>query len=261
MTPSSTIRSDEVVRFNRLAATWWNRTGPMRPLHVVNELRLGHVLEQIAQRFGRPVGALQGLRIADVGCGAGLMCEPLVARGALVVGVDAAVNNITAARLHAKAAGLHIDYRVGEPDAALHDAESFDVLLLLEVVEHVDDMPAFVRDAVAHLAPGGLLLASTINRTFRSYLAAIVGAEMVFRVLPRGTHHWAQFVRPEELEQAAAACGLTPGIRLGMAYLPAIHRAWWTRSLSVNYIASFGKPGAAIAQSRGTDPSLSTGNG
>lgn len=240
----STVRPEEVERFNRLAATWWNRTGPMRPLHVVNELRLGHVLEQIAQRFERPVGALQGLRIVDVGCGAGLICEPLAQRGAQVVGVDAATNNIAAARLHAQASGLDIDYRGGEPLAALHDSESFDVLLLLEVVEHVDDVPAFVRDAVAHLAPGGLLLASTINRTLRSYLAAIVGAEVVFRVLPRGTHRWAQFVRPEELEQAAAACGLNRGERRGMAYLPALHRAWWTRNLSVNYIASFGKPPA-----------------
>jgi 2-polyprenyl-6-hydroxyphenyl methylase/3-demethylubiquinone-9 3-methyltransferase len=173
------------------------------------------------------------------------MCEPLAARGARVVGVDAAANNIAAARLHSKAAGLHIDYRVGEPDAALDDGESFDVLLLLEVVEHVEDVPAFVRDALAHLAPGGLLLASTINRTLRSYLAAIVGAEMVFRVLPRGTHRWSQFVKPEELEQAVAACGLAAGDRRGMAHLPAVHRAWWTRSLSVNYIASFGKPGDA----------------
>jgi 2-polyprenyl-6-hydroxyphenyl methylase/3-demethylubiquinone-9 3-methyltransferase len=254
MTLSSTIRSDEVARFNRLAATWWNRSGPMRPLHVVNDLRLGHVLEQIAGRFGRAVGTLQGLRIADVGCGAGLMCEPLAGRGASVVGVDAAANNIAAARLHAKAAGLHIDYRVGEPEAALHDGERFDVLLLLEVVEHVNDMPAFVRDAVAHLAPGGLLLVSTINRTLRSYLAAIVGAEMIFRVLPRGTHQWAQFVRPEELEQAATACGLAAGERRGMAYLPALHRAWWTRSLAVNYIASYSKGGAADVPYRATPP-------
>jgi 2-polyprenyl-6-hydroxyphenyl methylase/3-demethylubiquinone-9 3-methyltransferase len=240
----STVRPEEVERFNRLAATWWNRTGPMRPLHVVNELRLGYVLEQIARRFARPVGALQGLRILDVGCGAGLMCEPLASRGARVVGIDAAANNIAAARLHAAAGGVQIEYRVGEPQAALHDGESFDVLLLLEVVEHVGDVPAFVRDAVAHLAPGGLLLASTINRTPRSWLAAIVGAEVVFRVLPRGTHRWSQFVRPEELAQAAAACGLTGSECRGMAYLPAVHRAWWTRSLSVNYIASFGKPAA-----------------
>ena len=248
MDPASTIRRDEVARFNSLAATWWNRTGPMRPLHVVNDLRLGYVLEQIGHYFGRRAGALHGLRIADVGCGAGLMCEPLATRGARVVGVDAAAKNITAARLHAEAAGLQIDYRVGEPDAALHDAERFDVLLLLEVVEHVEDMPAFVRDAVGHLAPGGLLLASTINRTLRSYLAAIVGAEIVFRVLPRGTHRWSQFVRPEELRQAAAACGLLPGEYRGMAYLPAIHRAWWTRSLAINYIVSYSKPGAAVAR-------------
>jgi 2-polyprenyl-6-hydroxyphenyl methylase/3-demethylubiquinone-9 3-methyltransferase len=240
----STVRATEIDRFNRLAATWWNRTGPMRPLHVVNDLRLGHVLDQIARRFGRPAGALQGLRILDVGCGAGLMCEPLAARGAQVVGIDAATNNIAAARLHASASGLPIDYRVGEPQAALRDGESFDVVLLLEVVEHVDDVLAFVRDAVAHLAPGGLLLASTINRTLRSWLAAIVGAEIVFRVLPRGTHRWSQFVRPEELAQAAAACGLAPGERRGMAYLPAFHRAWWTRDLSVNYIASYCSPSA-----------------
>jgi len=239
----STVRADEVGRFERLAATWWDSTGPMRPLHVVNTLRTGYVVEQIAQRFGRSPGALQSLRIADIGCGAGLMCEPLAQRGAAVVGIDAATNNIAAARLHAQAGGLRIDYRVGEPSAALRPDERFDVLLLLEVVEHVADVPAFVRDAAAHLAPGGLLLASTINRTLRSYLAAIVGAEMIFRVLPRGTHHWGQLVRPEELEQAAVACGLVPGECRGMAYLPAVHRAWWTRSLAVNYIASFGKPG------------------
>jgi 2-polyprenyl-6-hydroxyphenyl methylase / 3-demethylubiquinone-9 3-methyltransferase len=238
----STARPEEVARFNRLAATWWNRTGPMRPLHVVNELRLGHVLAQIAERFGRPVGDLRGLRIADVGCGGGLLCEPLAARGAAVVGIDAAAHNVEAARLHAQAGDLAIDYRHGEPANTLREGELFDVVLLLEVVEHVNDVPAFVRDAVAHLAPGGLLLASTINRTLRSYLAAIVGAEVVFRVLPRGTHRWAQFVRPEELQQAAAASGLAHIAQRGMAYLPGVHRAWWTPSVAVNYIASFGKP-------------------
>lgn len=241
-TPPGTIRSDEVARFNSLAATWWNRTGPMRPLHVVNELRVGHVLEQIATCFARPVGALQGLRIADIGCGAGLMCEPLAQRGASVVGVDAAAKNIATALLHAQAGGLNIDYRIGEPNAALPEGESFDVLLLLEVVEHVDDVPAFVRDAVAHLKPGGLLLISTINRTPRSFVTAIVGAEYVLRVLPRGTHHWTQFVRPEELNRAAAACGVLQHDVRGMGYLPVVHRAWWTKSVAVNYIASFHKP-------------------
>ena len=237
--PAGTIRSAEVERFNRLAATWWNSAGPMRPLHVINGLRLGYVLEQIASHFERPVGDLTGLRVADIGCGAGLMCEPVAARGAQVVGVDAATNNITAARLHANDGGLRIDYRVGDPNVALHAGEFFDVLLLLEVVEHVADLQAFLRDAASHLKPGGLLLVSTINRTRRSFLAAIVGAEYVFRVLPRGTHRWAQFVRPAQLEQAALRCGLVQQDLRGMGYLPAVHRAWWTKNVSVNYIASF----------------------
>ena len=237
----STVRSDEVERFNRLAATWWNSTGPMRPLHVINALRLGYVLEQIAHRFVRPLGDLNRLRVADIGCGAGLMCEPLAARGAHVVGVDAAAKNIAAARLHANESCLNIDYRVGEPAAVLREAEAFDVLLLLEVVEHVDNLQAFVRKAAEHLKPGGLLLVSTINRTPRSFVTAIVGAEYILRVLPRGTHRWAQFVRPVELQQAALACGLTQHDLRGMGYLPVVHRAWWTRSVSVNYIASFSK--------------------
>jgi 2-polyprenyl-6-hydroxyphenyl methylase / 3-demethylubiquinone-9 3-methyltransferase len=237
--PASTLRSDEVARFERLAATWWDSKGPMRPLHVINALRLGYVLEQIARCFSRPVGDLHGLRIADIGCGAGLMCEPLAARGAQVVGVDAAAKNIAAAQLHAGAGHLSIDYRIGEPEAALRDGELFDVLLLLEVVEHVNNVQGFVHEAAGHLKPGGLLLASTINRTARSFATAIVGAEYVFRVLPRGTHHWAQFVRPDELEQATQASGLKRHDNRGMRYVPVVHRAWWTRDLSVNYIASF----------------------
>ena len=240
----STVRSTERERFNRLADTWWNSAGPMRPLHVINGLRLGYVLEQIAHHSGRLLGDLKGLHIADIGCGAGLMCEPLAARGAQVVGVDAAPKNIAAAQLHARASRLSIDYRVGEPEPALRAEELFDVLLLLEVVEHVDNLHTFLRRAVCHLTPGGLLLVSTINRTARSFVTAIVGAEYVFRLLPRGTHRWAQFVRPAELEQALAACGLKPHDYRGMGYLPAVHRAWWTPNVSVNYIASFSTPSA-----------------
>ena len=242
MNPNSTIRAEEVARFDRLAATWWNRTGPMRPLHVINDLRLGYVLEKISQCLGGAVGVLEGLRIADVGCGAGLMCEPLAARGAKVVGVDAAANNIAAARLHAQSGHLDIDYRVGEPRQALAQGELFDVVLLLEVVEHVDDVAAFMAHSAGHLKPGGLVLVSTINRTPLSFLTAIVGAEYVFRLLPVGTHRWAQFVRPAELKQFASACGLVWHDSRGMRYLPAVHRAWWKRDLSVNYIASFVKP-------------------
>jgi 2-polyprenyl-6-hydroxyphenyl methylase / 3-demethylubiquinone-9 3-methyltransferase len=156
-----------------------------------------------------------------------------------VVGVDAVAKNVAAAQLHAGAGGLSIDYRIGAPDTALRNGELFDVLLLLEVVEHVNNVQGFVCDAAHHLKPGGLLLASTINRTARSFAAAIVGAEYVFRVLPRGTHHWAQFVRPDELEQAAQGAGLKRHDCRGMRYVPVVHRAWWTRDLSVNYIASY----------------------
>jgi 2-polyprenyl-6-hydroxyphenyl methylase/3-demethylubiquinone-9 3-methyltransferase len=240
----STLLPDELTRFNRLAATWWDSEGPMRPLHVVNALRRDLLLDQIAQHLGRPSGDLHGVRVADIGCGAGLMCEPLAQRGAQVVGVDAADNSIAAAKLHARASGLHIDYRQGEPAVALCPDEQFDVVLLLEVVEHVQHVPTFVRQAAAHLAPGGLLVASTINRTWRSWLTAIVGAEYLLRVLPVGTHRWAQLVRPAELDQAATACGLVPLNRRGMRYLPLLHRAWWTQDLSVNYLASYGKPPA-----------------
>ena len=245
--PVSTIRADEVARFNRLAETWWNSTGPMRPLHVINGLRLGYVLEQIAEHCGRRHGDLQSLRIADIGCGAGLMCEPLASRGAQVVGVDAASKSIAAARLHADQSCLSIDYRLGEPDAVLGDDETFDVLLLLEVVEHVDNLPAFVREASRHLKPGGLMLVSTINRTARSFAVAIVGAEYIFRVLPRGTHRWTQLVQPDELRQATLACGLEQHDWRGMGYLPIVHRAWWTKNMAVNYIASFTKPLTAVS--------------
>jgi 2-polyprenyl-6-hydroxyphenyl methylase/3-demethylubiquinone-9 3-methyltransferase len=232
----------EVDRFNRLAATWWDSTGPMRPLHVINRLRFAYLLELVEARLAPPGRALPGLRVLDIGCGAGLLCEPFAGRGALVTGVDAAAKNIAAARLHATAGNLHIDYRVGDPGQVLDADERFDLVVLLEVVEHVDDAAALVAKAARHVAPGGLLVASTIDRTLKSFVFAIVGAEYVFRVLPRGTHRWSKFVRPSELQTAAQRCGLSLLDLRGMRYLPVLHRAAWVRSTAVNYIAAFSRP-------------------
>jgi 2-polyprenyl-6-hydroxyphenyl methylase / 3-demethylubiquinone-9 3-methyltransferase len=248
--------ASEIDRFNRLAATWWDSAGPMRPLHVVNRLRLSYLLELIDTRLatlGRPI---HGLRLLDIGCGAGLLCEPLAQLGAQVTGIDAAARNIAAARAHAISEGLRIDYRSGEPAAALAAEERFDLVLLLEVVEHVADVESFVARAARHVAPGGLLVASTIDRSLSSFLFAIVGAEYVFRVLPRGTHEWRRFVRPAELQAAARGAGLEVIEQRGMRYLPVLHRASWVRDTSVNYITAFARAGADAEAGPGSDGPL-----
>ena len=232
--------ASEIERFNRLSATWWDSKGPMRPLHVVNNLRLDYVVEKIASHVGREKEhALAGLRILDVGCGGGLLAEPLARLGAHVVGVDASPGNVAAARLHAASQGVAVDYRLGELDAVLYPDEQFDVVLALEVVEHVSDVPAFVDTLARRVAPGGLLFASTIDRTWKSFVFAIVGAEYVLRVLPRGTHQWRRFVRPTELAAITSRSGLQQFELRGMRYLPLLHRASWCRDTQVNYIAAY----------------------
>lgn len=231
----------EIERFNRLSTTWWDSTGPMRPLHVVNALRLGYVVEHIARHRGLPSADRlpPDLRVLDVGCGGGLMSEPLARMGAQVVGVDASPGNVAAARLHATAQGVAVDYRLGEPGQVLGAEERFDVVLALEVVEHVSDVPAFVDTVAGCVAPGGLLFASTIDRTAKSFVVAIVGAEYVMRVLPRGTHQWRQFVRPTELAAAVSRSGLRQTDLRGMRYNPWRHTAAWCADTAVNYIAVF----------------------
>ena len=236
-----TAIGSEIERFDRLSATWWNPSGPMRPLHVVNALRQTHVLERIASHFGRDGESLAGLRILDVGCGGGLLSEPLARRGGQVVGIDASPGNVAAAQRHAASQGVAVDYRLGDPDQALGPAESFDLVLALEVVEHVQDVAAFVGTVAQRVAPGGLLLASTIDRTWKSFVFAIVGAEYVLRVLPRGTHQWQRFVRPAELAAAASRAGLQQIDLRGMRYLPLVHRASWCRDTRVNYLATFAR--------------------
>ena len=230
----------EIERFNRLSATWWDSLGPMRPLHVVNALRLNYVVEQIASHLGRDsASALSGLRILDVGCGGGLMAEALALMDAQVVGVDASPGNVAAARLHARSQSVTVDYRLGEPAEVLAPEERFDVVLALEVVEHVSDVPAFLATAAALLAPGGMLFVSTIDRTFKSFVVAIIGAEYLLRVLPRGTHQWSMFVRPKELSSALDPSHLQIRDLRGMRYLPLVHKASWCKDTKVNYIATF----------------------
>ena len=230
----------EIERFNRLSATWWNNRGPMRPLHVVNALRIDYVISQIASHLGRkPENAVSGLRILDVGCGGGLLAEPLAQQGAKVVGVDASPGNVAAARLHAASQGVTVDYRLGEPAEVLSQDERFDVVMALEVVEHVSDVPAFMATTASRLAPGGMLFASTIDRTWKSFVFAIVGAEYLLKVLPRGTHQWSMFVRPFELSAALSSQGLRRRDLRGMRYLPLLHRASWCLDSRVNYIATY----------------------
>jgi len=230
----------EIERFNRLSATWWDSLGPMRPLHVVNALRLDYVVEQISSHFGQDTAnTLNRLRILDVGCGGGLMSEALARRGAHVVGVDASPGNVAAARLHAQSQNVIVDYRLGEPAEVLSPQERFDVVLALEVVEHVSDVPEFLTTSAARLAPGGMLFVSTIDRTFKSFAVAIVGAEYLLRVLPRGTHQWSMFVRPDELRSALAPSKLHMNNLRGMRYLPVVHKASWCEDTKVNYIATF----------------------
>ena len=236
-----TTIASEIQLFNRLSATWWNPEGPMRPLHVVNALRLDYVCERIAHlhRPGDPNLPLAGVRILDVGCGGGLLSEPLARRGATVVGVDASKGNIEAARLHAVEQGVAVDYRLGESSKVVSEHEQFDVVLALEVVEHVSDVTEFITTAARSLAPGGLLFVSTIDRTWKSFVFAIVGAEYVLRVLPRGTHHWRQFVRPSEIVEALKPSGLKQIDLTGMRYNPWNHTASWCTDTSVNYITVF----------------------
>lgn len=243
--PGGTVDRQEVEKFARLAAEWWDPDGPLKPLHRLNPVRLGYVREHVAARFGRDAGAprpFSGLRVLDIGCGAGLLSEPMARLGADVVGADPAETNIAAAGLHADEAGLAIDYRATTAEALAEGGETFDVVLAMEVVEHVADLGAFLRACAAMLRPGGLALLATINRTPKAFALAIVGAEYVLGWVPRGTHRYDKLVRPDELERALAGAGLAVIDRAGVAYNPLADR--WQRSadLDVNYMVAAERP-------------------
>ena len=245
MTPSSTVDPAEVARFDRLAREWWDPKGPMRALHRLNPVRLRYIRDQACQRFGRDEGAarpLEGLSALDVGCGAGLLSEPLARLGATVIGLDPAPTNVAVARRHAERAGLSIDYREEEVEAVVERGERFDIVLAMEVVEHVADMPAFVAACCRAVKPGGLLVMATINRTLRAYALAVVGAEYVLGWLPRGTHQWEKFVTPDELADAIEDGGLEVADRRGVVYNPFADQWTLARDTAVNYMISAKSP-------------------
>jgi 2-polyprenyl-6-hydroxyphenyl methylase/3-demethylubiquinone-9 3-methyltransferase len=248
MTTRAATRSidpDEVSRFAAMADEWWDANGPMRPLHRLNPTRLAYVKERIVAHFGRDGDSarpLDGLRILDIGCGGGLVAEPLCRMGATVTGLDPSPEVIAAARLHAGEGGLAIDYRAGTAEALAAGGETFDVVLVLEVVEHVHDVGAFVATVASLVRPGGLVVASTINRTLKAFALAIVGAEYVLRWLPRGTHSYEKLVTPAELAAAFADAGLVPGEETGVTYLPLVDRWRLSADRDVNYMMTAAKP-------------------
>lgn len=241
----ASIDPDEVARFSALADDWWDASGPMRPLHRLNPVRLGYIKERLAGHFGRDaksVNALDGLRILDIGCGAGLVSEPLARMGATVTGIDPSPEVIAAAQVHAEFSGLAIDYRTATAEGLAAEGGSFDAVLVLEVVEHVADVAGFIATVATLIRPGGIVVASTINRTLKAFALAIVGAEYVLRWLPPGTHSYERLVTPSELTAAFRAAGLAPVDETGVMYVPIADRWRLTSDMDVNYMMTAAKP-------------------
>jgi 2-polyprenyl-6-hydroxyphenyl methylase/3-demethylubiquinone-9 3-methyltransferase len=240
----------ELQKFERMAAEWWNPDGKFKPLHKFNPVRLGYVRDKVAAHFGRDARApkpLAGLRLLDIGCGGGLLSEPMARLGADVVGADPARGNIEMARLHAAQSGLAIDYRATTAEALAAAGESFDVVLAMEVVEHVADRDGFVAACARLLRPGGLTIIATINRTPKAYALAIVGAELVLRWLPRGTHDYKKLVRPGELEASLQQAGLTAIDRTGVTYNPLADSWRLSPDMDVNYMIAAEKRALEVA--------------
>jgi 2-polyprenyl-6-hydroxyphenyl methylase/3-demethylubiquinone-9 3-methyltransferase len=243
---TTTVDPGEIAKFEAMAAEWWDVNGKFKPLHMLNPCRLDYINAQIAAEFERDLKQNKpyaGLRILDIGCGGGLLSEPMARLGAEVVGADAAERNIPVARVHAAQSGLEIDYRHTTAEALAADGEQFDVVLNMEVVEHVADPQSYTDACAALLKPGGLMICSTINRNPKSYAMAIIGAEHVMRWLPKGTHEWSKFITPDELFAFISQSGLEPVDRTGFVFNP-FTWSWRLsdRDLSVNYVTASLKP-------------------
>ncbi|MDE2383109.1 MAG: bifunctional 2-polyprenyl-6-hydroxyphenol methylase/3-demethylubiquinol 3-O-methyltransferase UbiG [Alphaproteobacteria bacterium] len=237
--PLSSLDSGEVEKFSKLAAEWWNPKGKMGVLHKFNPVRLAWIKEQACARLGLDPLArapLEGLRLLDIGCGGGLLCEPMARLGASVVGVDASEKNIKTARVHAAEMELAIDYRVGMAEDLAAAGEKFDIILNMEVIEHVAQPAFFVASCASMLKPGGLMFVATLNRTLKSFGLAIIGAEYVLGWLPKGTHEWERFVTPDELRGWMSENGVGVKAESGVTYHPLADEWRGSRDMGVNYM-------------------------
>ena len=244
----SSIDPAEVERFSRIAAEWWDPRGKFAPLHKFNPVRLGFIRDQALHRFGRDPKArrpFEGLRLLDIGCGGGLLCEPMSRLGFHVVGVDASERNIGTASAHAAEQGLAIDYRASTAEALLEAGEpAFDLILNMEVIEHVADPGEFLRSCAQLLAPGGLMIVATLNRTLKAFALAKVGAEYVLRWLPAGTHDWSKFLKPEELRGFLAQEPLAVDGPYGVVFDPLSGRWSQSHDTDVNYMMTVARNAA-----------------
>lgn len=243
------LDSREVERFAAISSKWWDKEGEFRPLHQIGAARLSFIREAVSDHFGidpRKIRALDGLKVLDVGCGGGLISEPMARLGGAVTGIDPGEENLAVASAHAAGQGLAVDYRAARVEDLAAAGETFDVTVCLEVIEHVPDPQTFIRSCAETVRPGGLLIISTINRTLKAYGLAIVAAEHLLRWLPRGTHQWERFVTAEELKAALEACGLERPRTAGLVYDPLRDRWSVGSDIDVNYIAAAAKPEALL---------------
>lgn len=244
---TQTVDPEEIAKFEAMAAEWWDPHGKFKPLHMLQPCRLDYAVEHIAAEFGRNPDAprpFEGLALVDIGCGGGLLSEPMARLGATVTGIDAAARNIPVAAAHARRMGLEIDYRCATAEELGEAGERFDVVLNMEVVEHVPDVQAYLDACARLLNPGGVMICSTLNRNPKSYAMAIIGAEHVMRWLPKGTHEWRKFITPDELYEHLNRAGMEPVDRKGFVFNPLSWR--WridAKDLSVNYVTTSLKRG------------------
>ena len=235
----TTVNDAEIAKFTAMAEEWWDPKGKFKPLHKFNPVRLTYIRDNLLSHFGKDgqsIRPFEGLRILDVGCGGGLLCEPLTRLGASVTGIDAAERNIAIAKIHAEQAGLDIDYRTTTSEALVAAGERYDVVLNMEVVEHVDDVPLYMKSCADLVAPGGLMFTATLNRTARSWALAVIGAEYILRWLPRGTHDWNKFLTPEEIKAQLRRNGLSVTGQTGVVFHPLADEWRMSTDMGINYM-------------------------